>query len=81
MFRLLFFISSYLSYRMKKNLLLPILLFALNAAHAEDLRGDTIDIRSCQLRIDLSDFTNKILKGDALLGIKAKKNEIGRAHV
>lgn len=43
---------------------------------AQDLRGDSIDIRTYILRLDVSDFASKILKGDALLGIKAKTNAV-----
>jgi aminopeptidase N len=50
-------------------------------AGAEDLRGDTIDICSYNLKLDLSDFTTKVMKADATVGIKAKKNGIDGIHL
>jgi aminopeptidase N len=61
---------------MKKCILLPFLLFAFQFTQAEDLRGDTIDIRSYKLNLDLSDFTAKVLRGNATIEIKAKKNGV-----
>ncbi len=61
---------------MKKTFLLSILAFAFQFMEAKDLRGDTIDIRSYVLKLDLSDFTGKVLKGDAVIGIKAKMNGV-----
>ncbi len=43
---------------------------------AEDLRGDTIDIRSYQIKLDLSDFSTKILYADVTIGMKAKVNNV-----
>lgn len=43
---------------------------------AQDLRGDSIDIRAYTIRMDVSDFATKVLKGDAMLGIKAKTNAV-----
>lgn len=55
---------------------LLILGFALLSSNANDLRSDTIDVRSYYLKIDLTDFGTKILKGEARLGIKAKMNGV-----
>lgn len=66
---------------MKKIYLLSTLFLIAHFAHAQDLRGDTIDIRSYQLKIDLSDFATKILKGSATIGIKAKKNGVDGIHL
>lgn len=57
-------------------LVLLSIFFCGGLLHAKDLRGDTIDIRSYQLRLDLSDFTGKIMRGDATIGIKAKMNGV-----
>lgn len=46
-------------------------------SHAQDLRGDTIDLRSFNLKLDLSDFTTKVLRAEATIGIKAKQNGVG----
>ncbi len=43
---------------------------------AEDLRGDTVDIRSYKLNLDLSDFTGKILHGEAVIGCKSKMSGV-----
>ncbi len=51
------------------------LLFFTRAA-AEDLRGDTIDIGAYQLRLNVTDFATKILRGDATIGIKARQNGV-----
>lgn len=61
MFRLLLLCSAVL-------LLLP--------ARAQDLRGDTLDIGAYQLRLNVTDFATKILRGDATIGIKARKNGV-----
>lgn len=44
--------------------------------HAQDLRGDTVDIRSILLNLDLSDFTTKVMRAKATLGVNAKKNGV-----
>lgn len=61
---------------MKKCILLPFLLLAFHFIQAIDLRCDTIDIRSYKLNLDLSDFTTKVLGGNATIEIKAKKNGV-----
>ena len=66
---------------LRKSLVLSVLLLAFGFTHAVDLRGDTIDIRSYNLKLDLSDFTNKVLKADALIGIKARKNGVEGIHL
>ncbi|MBP6731968.1 MAG: M1 family metallopeptidase, partial [Chitinophagales bacterium] len=43
---------------------------------AQDLRGDTIDLRSFNLKLDLSDFTTKVLRAEAVIGIKSKQNGV-----
>ncbi|MCS6933784.1 MAG: M1 family aminopeptidase [Chitinophagales bacterium] len=53
-----------------------LLCFFTAGAHTPDLRSDTIDVRTYYLKIDLSDFTNKILRGEARLGIKSKMNGV-----
>ncbi len=55
-------------------------LFILSG-NARDARGDTIDIVSCRLNIDLSDFSGKILYADATLGIKSKMNGVNGVHL
>ncbi len=66
---------------MQKIFLLPILLFFSHFVDAQDFRSDTIDIRSYNLKLDLSDFAAKILKGDAIVGIKAKMNGVDGIHL
>jgi hypothetical protein len=46
---------------MKKLLLLAIALVTLCTAQARDARGDTLDIISYQLRLNITDFNTKIL--------------------
>jgi len=70
----LFFYKKLYSQLVRKITLLFVLAFVLKVNYAIDLRGDTIDITSYTLKLDLSDFTNKVLKGDAQIEIKAKKN-------
>lgn len=41
---------------------------------AQDLRGDSVDIKKYTLHLDLSNFTTKILYGHAEVGIKGKVN-------
>ncbi|MDB5284010.1 MAG: hypothetical protein JWO06_3085 [Bacteroidota bacterium] len=67
--------------RKTRNLLLIIFCAFAGFTQAADLRGDTIDVRGYQLRLDLSDFTNKVLYGDATIGIKAKMNNVGGIHL
>ena len=43
---------------------------------ADDLRGDTIDIRNYLLKLDLRDFETRVLHGSATIGIKAKLNDV-----
>jgi len=62
---------------MKKGLFLVVLLpIFISTVHSEDLRTDTIDIRSFRLNLDLSDFTTKILYADVTIGCKAKMNGV-----
>lgn len=56
--------------------LLFLLFWVTEFASAEDLRGDTIDIRAYQINIDLSDFATKILHADVTIGLKAKLNSV-----
>lgn len=44
--------------------------------NARDARGDTLDIVSCRLNMDLSDFAGKILHAEATLGIKSKMSGV-----
>lgn len=53
-----------------------LLLLAVSFSKADDLRSDTMDVRSYYLQLDLTDFGGKILKGEARLGIKAKMNGV-----
>ena len=60
---------------MKLKFLLCLLIFSIaHGLYAADLRGDTIDIQSYQLKLDIRDFDTHILYGSALIGIKAKQN-------
>ncbi len=62
---------------MKKRLLSTFFLVLIAAGlWAQGLRSDTIDLRSFNLKLDLSDFTTKVLRGDATIGIKAKMNGV-----
>lgn len=61
---------------MKKLLLLAIAFGTLCTAQARDARGDTLDIISYLLRLNITDFNTKILYGDATIGVKAKKNGV-----
>ncbi|MES2622068.1 MAG: hypothetical protein V4615_14555, partial [Bacteroidota bacterium] len=62
---------------MKRSLLLAILFLIFNLpAYSEDFRSDTVDIRTYQLHLDLSNFTTKILYGDVTMGCKAKMNGV-----
>lgn len=61
---------------MKKLLLLTLILALGWNANARDARGDTVDIVSYQLRLDLTDFTTKIMYADATIGIKANMSGI-----
>ncbi|MCX6199452.1 MAG: M1 family aminopeptidase [Bacteroidetes bacterium] len=60
----------------RKSLLLFFLFLLCKFLPAEDLRCDTIDIRSYQINIDLSDFATKILYADVTIGMKAKINNV-----
>ncbi|MBL7776662.1 MAG: T9SS type A sorting domain-containing protein [Chitinophagales bacterium] len=53
-----------------------LLMLIISFCKAEDLRSDTIDVRSYYLQLDLTDFGGKILKGEARMGIKAKMNGV-----
>ncbi|MBL0310597.1 MAG: hypothetical protein IPP77_13285 [Bacteroidetes bacterium] len=44
---------------------------------ANDRRGDTIDIRSVRLNLNLTDFTNKFMYADAVIGIQSRMNAVG----
>lgn len=61
-----------------KNIVILLLVFMCGTgiARAQDKRGDTIDIRSFLLNLDMSDFTTKTLRGKATIGIKAKMNGV-----
>ncbi len=48
---------------------------------ASDLRGDTISIKTVQLNIDVTDFSNKKLKGEAVLGVKALQNNVSNIRL
>ncbi len=62
---------------MKKHSILFIILCSfLITTKAADFRGDTVDIRSYRINLDLSDFTTKILYGDVTIGLKAKMNNV-----
>lgn len=61
---------------MFRLLLLCIAVLFLLPARAQDLRSDTIDIGAYQLRLNVTDFATKILRGDATIGIKAKMNTV-----
>jgi aminopeptidase N len=60
-----------------KNLILLILL-AINSLcfAATDLRSDTIDLQNFNLKLDLTDFSNKILVAEAEIQIKALQNNV-----
>lgn len=60
----------------KKLILLTSLLLWFALPKAQDLRQDTIDIRSYILNLDLSDFTTKVLRGEAVIDIQAKQNGV-----
>lgn len=60
----------------RQLLTLTFLFLLCKFSAAEDLRGDTIDIRSYQINIDLSDFTTKVLHADVTIGLKAKMNNV-----
>ena len=62
---------------MKKLFLLPFLVSCLIfQPYSQDLRSDTLDLKSYLLNIDLTDFTTQILKGSAQIGVKAKLNNV-----
>jgi aminopeptidase N len=62
---------------MKLRLWLCLLLLSLGqSVYAGDLRGDTIDLHSYQLKIDLRDFDGHILYGAATIGVKARLNNV-----
>lgn len=63
---------------MKKLIILLVALGLVWNVNARDARGDTIDIVSYQLRLNLTDFSTKILYGDATIGVKAKMNGVER---
>lgn len=48
----------------------------LSHLYSQDLRSDTLDLKSYLLNIDLTDFTTQILKGSAQIGVKAKLNNV-----
>ena len=49
-----------------------VIAFSIHAVKANDLRGDSIDLCSYNLRLDLRDFENHVLKGEAEIKIKPK---------
>ncbi len=57
---------------------ITILLFAtiLTSLRSEDLRQDTLDVKSVHLGLDFTSFSAKILRGHATLGIKSKMNAV-----
>ena len=64
-----------------KTFLLVLFVALVSLAKADDLRGDSIDVHSYQLRMDLSNFNSQILYADATVGIKAKMNGITGIHL
>lgn len=56
--------------------LLSFSLFLSISSAAEDRRGDSIDIRTYQINLDLSDFSSKILYADVTIGMKAKMSNV-----
>lgn len=60
-----------------KNLILLILLVVNSWCFAlTDLRSDTIDLQNFNLKLDLTDFSNKILVAEAEIQIKALQNNV-----
>ncbi len=65
----------------RQLLVLSFFFLLCKLSNAEDLRGDTIDIRSYKINIDLSDFTTKVLHADVTIGLKAKMNNVQNVHL
>lgn len=62
---------------MRKIFLFLLMFLAISSiTSATDLRSDSIDIISYDLKIDVTDFAGKILKGDATLKIKGLVNGV-----
>lgn len=62
---------------MKLKFFLTVLVLPLvQLLHAGDLQGDTIDIRTYILKLDLRDFDTHILYAKAEVGVKAKQNGV-----
>ena len=61
--------------------LFALLLTCEQLLYASDIRGDTINIHTCQLNIDLSDFEGHILHGEAVIGIKARLNNVNQINL
>jgi hypothetical protein len=67
---------------MRVKLLLFLFLSGLcSIAFAEDLRGDTISIGSFLMKLDFTNFSGQILKGDATVGITARMNGVTAIHL
>lgn len=74
------YLNQLYSLSMFRPLLTLSFLFLLcKFSSAEDLRGDTIDIRSYKINIDLSDFTTKVLHADVTISLKARMNNVERS--
>ena len=57
------------------------LLCGIFKASADDLRGDTIDVHTYLIRLDLSRVNTDSLWSDATIGIKAKMNGVNAIHL
>jgi aminopeptidase N len=67
---------------MKLRFLLFVLLFSFTRTlFAQDLRGDTIDLHSYLITLDMSNYASGSLTGDARIGVIAKMNNVQGIHL